>query len=241
MLQAPESHPQFTEDGLEVMYQTNHLAPFLMANLTNDLMNPGGRIIFSTSGLHTSCKLDMKGIVDSTTGEISKGFDMMDGSQFHYKKGYSLSKLCNVAICCELNEKLKSSGVIATCFSPGLMTMSGLFRHQPDGVEQIIAVHNADALRRQKTVLWGAGALVFMAISDEAGRDGGLYWRDAESFAASNAVYGLEFCPAPITDEIAEPERRAMLWNVSCELVGVSSNYIDKSRSSHRVSYEVIG
>lgn len=227
VLQAPNSRPQFSEDGFEVMFQTNHLAPFLIANLTADMMNPGGRIILSTSGLHTSCRLDLKGIVDPATGQIRKGFEMMDGSEFHYKKGYSLSKLCNVAICRELNEKLQRSGVIATCFSPGLMTKSGLFRHQPGCVEQIIAVHNADAIRRQKTVSWGAGALVFMAISDEAGREGGLYWRDSESFAASNAVYGKEFCPAPITDEIVEPEQRAMLWNVSSQLVGVPYNYIE--------------
>ena len=240
VLQAPEAQPQFTRDGLEVTFQTNHLAPFLIANLTNDLMNPGGRIIFSTSGLHTSCKFDMKGIVDPANGQIRKGFEMMDGSEYHYKKVYSLSKLCNVAICCELNEKLKRSGVIATCFSPGLMTMSGLFRQQPDGVEQIIAVRNADAIRRQKTVLWGAGALVFVAISDEAGREGGLYWRDAESFAASDAVYGEEFCSAPITDEIAEPEQRTLLWNVSCELVGLPLNCIGKSRSSPPAHYKVI-
>ncbi|GAX20464.1 hypothetical protein FisN_22Hh032 [Fistulifera solaris] len=241
VLQAPESQPQFTKDGLEVTFQTNHLAPFLITNLTHDLMNPGGRIIFSTSGLHTSCKLDMRGMVDPSTGAINKRFDMIDGSEFHYKKGYSLSKLCNVAICRELNEKVKRSGVIATCFSPGLMLMSGLFRHQPDGVEELIAVHNADALRRQKTVFWGAGALVFMAISDEAGRHGGMYWRDAESFAASNAVYGNEFCPVPISDDVAEPEQRTQLWNISCELVGIPSNYIDRPRSSHHGSFEIIG
>ena len=37
-----DSVPQYTDDGYEVTFQTNYLAPFLLVQSVMDLMNPGG-------------------------------------------------------------------------------------------------------------------------------------------------------------------------------------------------------
>jgi NAD(P)-dependent dehydrogenase (short-subunit alcohol dehydrogenase family) len=241
ILQPENSAPEYTEDELEVTFQTNYLAPFLIANLTKDLVNPiSGRIILTTSGLHCMIQLSLDGVVieDDTAAAankrgpvVRKPFDMIDGSEFHFKRSYALSKLCIVAFCAELHQRLlcasshnnnNNSGIRVNSFSPGLMTSSGMFRHQPnvapgDGA----APHghiNKNAFLNEKSVEWGAGALVYMCIADEAGKRGCEYWSDAHSSLGSMAKYGSDFCPTRISDQVVDGETRRRLWNVSCQL-----------------------
>ena len=225
ILQAPDSDAVFTNDGFEVTFQTNHLAPFLIANLTMNMINPGGRVVFSTSELHRRHELNFDAVLDKATGEPQKGFKMMDGSDFHYKTSYAVSKLCIMAVCVAVNEKLRQRKAIATSFSPGLMTTSGLFRQQARQGQNIADVLETDALRREKTVMWGGGSLVYMALADAPGKQGAQYWRDTVSFAGSSAVYGKEFCPAPITD--MDTEKRSLLWATSCHFTGIP--YVSES------------
>lgn len=224
VLQPRGSKAEFTEDGFEVTFQTNHLAPFLLANLTVDLLNPFGRVVFSSSGLHLFQKLNFDGMIDAETNQTRESFEMMNGKPFDYKQSYAMSKLCVVGVCLELNQRLQSRAAIATCFSPGLITTSGLFRRQPKSCEPIYAAHNKDALRREKTIQWGAGSLVYMAIADASGKEGALYWRDAESFAGPAADYGKEFCPMPISYEHLSQEQCHTLWELSCKLTGITSD-----------------
>lgn len=60
----------------------------------------------------------------------------MDGGAFDGDKAYKDSKLCNVLFTRELSKRLKASGakgVTVNCFSPGLITKSGLFRNREFG------------------------------------------------------------------------------------------------------------
>ena len=223
LLFAEDSLPAFTEDKLEMTFQTNHLAPFLIAYLTQNIINPGGRVLFSTSGLHVRNKLDLSGVEDPVTGDIRRGFLMIDGTDFHYKRSYSLTKLCNVATCVELNKRLAKRGAISTCFSPGLMLSTGLFRHQIDPVEAIPAAHREMVLRKSKSKEWGAGSLVYMAIAEDTGKRGSEYWSD-NSLAGCSAEYGKEFCAAPITDETVNSDECGRLWRVSCRLADVPND-----------------
>jgi NAD(P)-dependent dehydrogenase (short-subunit alcohol dehydrogenase family) len=212
------SSPEFTEDGYEVTFQTNHLAPFLLLNLVEKYLNPGGRVVVTTSGLFFDQKLVLDGVRDSETGEKKERFVMADGSEFHFKRCYALSKLCNLASCLELEERLMSRGVVCNYFSPGLMLSSGLFRWQDKNME---VCKSRCALSNEKSVLWGAGALVYMAIADAAGIESGMYWRDAYSQAKDEAVYGKEFCSVRLGNENMDSESRAELWRLSCEMTGL--------------------
>ena len=58
---------------------------------------------------------------------------MVDGGAFDGDKAYKDSKLCNVLFTRELSKRLSASGakgVTVNCFSPGLITKSGLFRNR---------------------------------------------------------------------------------------------------------------
>lgn len=227
VLVADGASPQFTEDDLETTFQTNHLSPFLIANLAADLINPGGRVVFSTSGLHVGSALHFDGVIEPSTGNIRKGFTMLDGSPFHFKRSYTIAKLCNVATCVDLNKRLRAKSAISTCFSPGLMITSGLFRHQLDPVRPIPPAHREAVLRKAKSVEWGAGSLVFMALADETGQRGAEYWSDT-SFAGCQAEYGKQFCASPITDDMIDEKRRKTLWIISCRLAGIECDLTAK-------------
>lgn len=218
-----DSPAQFTTDGFEVTFQTNYLAPFLIANLTLDLLNPGGRIVLSTSGLHARERLNLSGMMkDGKTGEARKGFEMVDGTSFHYKRSYALSKQCNVVLCAELSHRLKPRGIVVNCFSPGLMTTSGLFRNQRACCKGAGMFHNKDVLAKEKAVGWGAGALVFMAIADETGRRSGEYWRDADSVLGWDSVYGKHFCPISVSEDQIDRHMRKQLWEMSSQLTEIA-------------------
>jgi NAD(P)-dependent dehydrogenase (short-subunit alcohol dehydrogenase family) len=227
--EAASSQPSFTQDGIETTFQTNHVAPFLMLNLLYESMNPNGRVVFTTSGLHLQCNtLDVSGAYDAATKQVRRNFEMLDGSAYHYKRAYTISKLCNVATCHELHQRQhqqptqrpggggSSKGVVPICFSPGLMLGSGLFRHQDlKVVQQHVAT--AKCMPQAKTVEWGAGALVYVAVSDRAGQLPNVYWSD-ESFMGCAAVYGKEFRPNPLTAAVMEDDRRKQLWDLSLQL-----------------------
>lgn len=220
VLVAEGSDPCMTADGFETTFQTNHLAPFLIANLTFNLINPGGRVVFSTSGLHVRNNLDFSGIIDPVTGDIRQAFEMMDGTEFHYKRSYALAKLANVATCAELDQRLLLRGAISTCFSPGLMLTTGLFRNQRNPTLAIPAAQRDIVLLKGKSLEWGAGSLVYMAIADETGKRGCEYWSDT-TFAGCSAAYGKEFCSVPISEETVEEDERKVLWQLSCRLAGI--------------------
>lgn len=217
-----DAHPQFTKDGFEVTFQTNYLAPFLITHLIMDLINPGARIVFSTSGLFEHVQLkNLNGILDSETGCIRKKFVMVDTSPFHYKSSYAMSKLCLVALCAELVRRIpKHRRITVNCFSPGLMTKSGLFRNQDYLNDCEIPMHSKNILQKEKPVVWGAGALVYMVIGCETGKRNGEYWRDADSTLGWDSKYGQHFCPMNI-EHYVDLETSQKLWQLSCELVGM--------------------
>lgn len=210
---------QFTKDGVEVTFQTNYLAPFQIVHETLDLLNPGARIVLTTSGLYEFETLSLKGMIDQQTGEARKRFDMPDGSDFHFKRSYALSKLCVVAFCAELKHRLRNNerNITVNCFSPGLMLSSGLFRHQNTLRSNSLS---EDILSKEKTVDWGGGSLAYMALATDTAKRSGEYWRDANSVLGWKSVYGKHFTPTDITEQF-DREMRQQLYELSCQLIAI--------------------
>jgi protochlorophyllide reductase len=253
-----DSKPQYTIDEYEVTLQTNYLTPFLLVHLLMDRMNPYSRIILTTSGLFDRVHIqNFNGIYrdnsddypmsptattssNNSTKQIRKRFAMIDDTEFHYKTSYAISKLCVVALCLELVQRIpKDRHITINCFSPGLMTTSGLFRHQKVFSNDCNSItskesrqeqqhSNTDILQKEKTVEWGAGALVYMSIGYETALRNAEYWSDTYSTLGLNSQYGQQFCPMDISNHVPIHTREE-LWRLSCELVGVPYNEIDDS------------
>jgi NAD(P)-dependent dehydrogenase (short-subunit alcohol dehydrogenase family) len=224
ILLGEDSEAHFTSDNLELTMQTNHFSPFLIANLLFDLINPGARVVVTTSGLHafeSFGKFD--GILDLNSGRIKTEFEMVDGSPFDYKKCYAASKLCNVAFCQGLNTRLRERGAIAVCFTPGLIPTSGLFRRQKLWHETVL---KKVGVGMAETEEWGGVLLAWMAISDEVGLQGGAYWRAPFGISRRGGKIPDDLYVAEINEEATDIKTQETLWRISAELTGLDSESV---------------
>ena len=109
-------HSGMTEDGMEIVFQTNHLGHFLLANLLLPYMEPDGKIFSTSSDMHDS---PMGKMVWEGTEALAHPSE--EGKESRLR--YSFSKLCNLYFIYELARRLEAegSGIRANAFNPGMM------------------------------------------------------------------------------------------------------------------------
>jgi NAD(P)-dependent dehydrogenase (short-subunit alcohol dehydrogenase family) len=97
------------EDGLELSFMVNHLAPFLLTNLLLDRLQASApaRIVNVNAGLYIKGTLDLE--------KTPYGHD------FHRLKSYANTKLCNVLFTVELARRLVGTGVTVNAVHPGVI------------------------------------------------------------------------------------------------------------------------
>jgi retinol dehydrogenase 14 len=102
-------HFRLSQDGYELTFAVNHLAPFLLTNLLLDRLKASApsRIVTVASWAHRGNRIDLHTIAGS------QDWTMM--------KAYGRSKLCNILFTRELAKRLQGSGVVATCLHPGMV------------------------------------------------------------------------------------------------------------------------
>ncbi len=103
---------RLSQDGYEMTFAVNHLAPFLLTNLLLDRLNASApaRIVTVASRAHRGNRLDLATIAGP------RDWSMM--------KAYGRSKLCNILFTRELARRLDGTGVVATCLHPGVVATS---------------------------------------------------------------------------------------------------------------------
>jgi NAD(P)-dependent dehydrogenase (short-subunit alcohol dehydrogenase family) len=100
-------------DGLEMMFATNHLAPFLLTHLLLERLKASAPARVLTVTAPSTTRLN---------------FDDLQGEQrFSALTAFGASKMCNLLFSYELARQLAGSGVTANAVHPGLVK-SGLMR-----------------------------------------------------------------------------------------------------------------
>ena len=109
-------HTGTTEDVMEIVFQTNHLGHFLLANLMLPYMESYGKIFATSSDMHDS---PMGKMVWPGTEALAHPSE--DGKASRLR--YSFSKLCNLYFVYELARRLEEagSGIHINAFNPGFM------------------------------------------------------------------------------------------------------------------------
>jgi NAD(P)-dependent dehydrogenase (short-subunit alcohol dehydrogenase family) len=150
-----------TEDGLELTFAVNHLAPFLLTNLLLDRLRESApaRVVTTSSVAH------MGGLIDLDDLQLERGWRGM--------RAYSSSKLANVLFTRELARRLRGTGVVANCFHPGVIRTRLTRRANP--LLLVGARLAAPLLGSPKT---GAETLVYLASAPEAAEVTGGYFEN---------------------------------------------------------------
>jgi NAD(P)-dependent dehydrogenase (short-subunit alcohol dehydrogenase family) len=153
--------PQWTDDGLETMFATNHLGPFLLTNLLRGLLERSApaRVVTVASAAHRQVR--------------AIPWDDLPRGGARHGQAYPLSKLLNILFTAELARRLAGTGVTANSLHPGFVR-TGLGRDVtgvPGAVVRLI-------LRLRPGPATGAQTPVYLAGAPEvAGTTGGYFVR----------------------------------------------------------------
>ena len=150
-----------TEDGFELTFAVNHLAPFLLTNLLLDRLRESAqaRVVTTSSVAHHG------GLIDLDDLQLERGWRGM--------RAYSNSKLANILFTRELARRLDGTGVVANCFHPGVIRTRLTRRSNP--LLMVGARLAAPFLGSPKT---GAETLVYLATAPEAAEVSGGYFEN---------------------------------------------------------------
>jgi len=195
---------ELTEDGVERQFAVNHLAYFL---LTHELLggiqkSEDGRIICVGSDSHFHGKIHFN--------------DLSLSKKYHGLRAYAQSKMANVMFVYELDRLLKEKkieNVSVNCVQPGLVKTD-------IGLKHTISLHGiAWRIRRMGGVspAKGAETSIYLASSDEAKGQSGMYWDKCKPKPSSKRSY--------IKEDISR------LWDICLELCHIDDYFSKLNRN----------
>lgn len=179
-----------TEDGYELTFAVNHLAPFLLTNLLLErlIASAPARVVTTSSDAHRGGRIALD--------------DLQAEHGWSSWRAYGSSKLANVLFTRALARRLEGKGVVANCLHPGVIR-TRLGR----GTALPIRLGWSAASLFFKSPDTGAGTIVHLADSPEAGDVSGGYFVDSREARPSGRAQD---------DELGE-----RLWEASEDLVGL--------------------
>jgi len=158
-----------SEDGLEIVTQTNHLSHFLLTNLLKDRLKAAGnsRVINVSSLAGCGGKLDLNNVnyeKDSSTGML--------------KKNYHNSKLMNMMFTKELSKRWADIGVTTYSLHPGFVRTE-IFRSFSHPDQTFISVLG---YLMGKDLWQGAQTTIFLACETNIETQTGSYFGDCRNW-----------------------------------------------------------
>ena len=221
-----------TKDGFEETIGVNHLGHFLLANLLLDslerstkLSHP--RIVVTASEVHDPASAGGSVGKGATLGDLSGlerdgvNFEMVSGEPYDADKAYKDSKLCNMLFSYELERRLTSSGskVTVNAFGPGLITRTGLFRHQqPLFVKAFDLITNT--FNVAESVDGGGNTLLYMLNDASLEGVGGTYYNN--TISPGSSATGHAFVVGDSSEESMDVAEAKKLWSLSEKLTGLA-------------------
>jgi NAD(P)-dependent dehydrogenase (short-subunit alcohol dehydrogenase family) len=156
-----------TPDGLETMFATNHLAPFLLTNLLLDSLQAGGAARVVNITAPSTAKID---------------FDNLQGEQrFSSLSAFGATKMGNLLFTFNLARRLDGRAVTVNAVHPGLVK-SNLMHEAPAPLRWVTGLISANPDRAVEPIVRLAYALEY------AGQTGRFY-RNGKPITAHAYAY----------------------------------------------------
>jgi retinol dehydrogenase 12 len=196
-----------SQDGFEITFAVNHLAPFLLTHLLLDALKRAGlaRIVTTASNAHRSAKIPFDDL------QLTRKYSPMGA--------YAVSKLANILFTRALAKRLQDTHVTATCLHPGFVRTNFGGNNTAD-ISPVFKAIFSLAARFARPPEKGAETLLYLASSPEVQGVSGGYFFDCKPIRPA---------PAGEDDNVAE-----RLWQVSEQLVGIAEPRADGRASIAR-------
>lgn len=167
--------PLLTDDGLETIFATNHVGPFLMTHLFLDVLKssaPSRIITVASKGLISYPFLDIE-------------FDNLNGEKrFNPQHAYYHSKLAQVMFTYDLAERLKGTGVTVNCVRVTNVDLPDeRLTHIPAFLRKLYQLKKKMAITPERQ----AETYVYLAADPAVETITGGYWDENNRQVRSNA------------------------------------------------------
>jgi NAD(P)-dependent dehydrogenase (short-subunit alcohol dehydrogenase family) len=165
---------QLTQDGVELTWALNQLAPFLLTTLLLDRLKEStpARIVTTSSDAHRGARIPFDDV----------------GAERSYRsfRRYGETKLANILFTTELARRIDGTDVTANCFHPGLVA-SGFNRNNGWLMSLAMTIIKPFARSPEK----GAQTLVWLVDSPDVANEKGGYFVDKRRVAPSAAAQDM--------------------------------------------------
>jgi len=167
-----------TEDGLEMQFAVNYLAPFLLTNLSLDILTASApaRVINVSASYHKESS--------------SINFDDLQTGQEAYdaRKVYAWTKLANIMFTYELARRLRETSVTVNCLHPGVIEtrlMHDFINGTSPLSEERMAIVKSMTIGLEE----GASTSLYLATAQEPEGVSGKYFDKQKAVPSSEASY----------------------------------------------------
>jgi NAD(P)-dependent dehydrogenase (short-subunit alcohol dehydrogenase family) len=202
---------QYTKDGFESTFGTNHLGHFYLTQLLLPFMDDHGSIIFTASDTHDPLqKTGIENPVYTSGRQLAYPVETNEKPDIVGQRRYSTSKLCNILTVYRLQKELAGTNIRVNAFDPGLTPGTGLAQSYPPVLRFVWKYimpgmtyfkKNTNTPKRSGTRL--ANLAFAPAFKDLRG----IYFSDGKVCASSRDSYNEDY--------------QEELWKSSFELTGL--------------------
>lgn len=163
---------QVTEDGLEMQFAVNHLAPFLLTHLLLDRLRSSApaRVVTLSSTTHHGATIDFD--------------DLQSEREYDPEDVYAVTKLMNLLFTYELARRLRGTGVTANALHPGAVATRLLADYM-----RVPLVGGALARTFGVSPDQGADTVVYLATAPEVETVTGKYFTKRQEARSSPASH----------------------------------------------------
>ena len=208
---------QYTVDGIEIAFATNHLAHFLIANALFDVLSDDARIVFTASGTHDPDTVDgrFNKPVFTSADQLAHP-EATNAPRMSHLQRYATTKLCNIYTAYEMSRRIArlplgaGSAITVNAFDPGAVPGTGLLRQHGRIAKALFASPLVRMMTRVESIEDAGAALARLVQDPELGGVSGAYFAGKRRRRSSRDSYDLG--------------RAAALWADSWRLVGLAED-----------------